>query len=806
MSDTIRTTQVAIIGGGIMGVAAQFQLAENGWTDTILFEKAELTSGSTWHAAGQIAHAVGSRVAGWINKTSLEIYKRVEKETGQSIGWHEVGGFRIATTDDEVDWMKSIMGVGRLLDLPMDLVGPDEVAKGNPFYKVDDVKAAIQTFEDGHIDPSSVTMALAAATRARGAKIERHNQVTGASRKGDMWLLQTEKGEVLAEHIIIAAGSYANQVGEWFGLKIPSVSCLHHYLVTDTVPEFEGRPELPVMRDNSFGGYIRQEQKSGLIGIYEGHVCPTVWEMPQGAPWAAENELFEADYDSIGDFLMVALDKMPILAELGIKRVVRGAITHTPDGGMLVGPSGAPNVWLSCGSSIGLAWGGGAGKVLADWMVHGETPINTRSMDPRRYGDFATGNYIVERTKDEFMRRHDTPVPGKQFESLRPVVRHPLYDRLAAKGAVFGEIAGLERPRYFGKVGEVEHVGWGHQNWHVNAMNEAQATRENAGVIDLCAFAQFEITGKDAFKLLDRISANKLPAKDGGIALCHLMTEKGKFESEITVWRMAEDRYFTGSAIARNTPDFAWIQSHILPGEDVQMVNLTRDWGMLALSGPKSRAIMAAGTDADLSNKAFRWLSGQEIEVFGIPCYALRVSFTGELGWELHAPMDRMAELYDNLFAAGDDHGLVDLGSYAFNGMRMEKAYRASGELTTDVGMAEAGLDRFFRPEDRNFIGRDAVQSAYGKGADWTLLYGEIDSDTFDVHGGEPVVRDGKIVGLTTSGGYGYTTGKSLAFFYVHAGTPTDGLSVHLLNNEYPITVHEDAVFDAENLRPRQDV
>ena len=585
MSDRQRSTRVAIIGGGIMGVAAQYQLAENGWTDTILFEKAELTSGSTWHAAGQIAHAVGSRIAGWINKTSIETYQRVEKETGQSIGWHEVGGFRIATTDDEVDWMKSIMGVGKLLDLPMELVGPEEVAKGNPFYKVDDVKAAVQTFEDGHIDPSGVTMALAAAARARGGKIERCNRVVGASRKADGWLLRTEKGDVLAEHVVIAAGSYANQVGEWFGLTIPSVSCLHHYLVTDTVPEFEDRPELPVMRDNAYGGYIRQEQKSGLIGIYEGHACPTVWEMPDGAPWAAENELFEADYDSIGDFLMIALEKMPVFADLGIKRVVRGAITHTPDGGMLVGPSGAPNVWLSCGSSIGLAWGGGAGKVLADWMVHGQTEINTRSMDPRRFAEFATGDYIVERTKDEFMHRHDTPCPGKQFEILRPVRKHPLYDRLAAKGAVFGEIAGWERPRYFGEVGETEKIGWGHQPWHANAMAEAKATRAAAGVIDLCAFAQFEISGKDAGRLLDRLSANRIPQRDGRISLNHLLTEKGRFETEITIWRIAEDRYFTGSAIARAVPDFAWIRSHIRPGEDVQMINRSADWGMLAFVG-----------------------------------------------------------------------------------------------------------------------------------------------------------------------------------------------------------------------------
>ncbi|MEM9499618.1 MAG: FAD-dependent oxidoreductase [Pseudomonadota bacterium] len=797
-----RSTQVAIIGGGIMGVAAQFQLADNGWTDTILFEKAELTSGSTWHAAGQIAHAVGSRIAGWINKTSIETYKRVAAETGQSIGWHQVGGFRIATTEDEVDWMASIMGVGKLLDLPMQLVGPDEVARGNPFYRTTDIKAAVQTFEDGHIDPSGVTMALAAATRARGARIERHTRVTGASRRGDMWHLHTERGDVLAEHVVIAAGSYANQVGEWFGLRIPSVSCLHHYLVTDTVPEFLDRPELPVMRDNAFGGYIRQEQKSALIGIYEGHICPTVWEMPLGAPWAAENELFEPDYESIGDFLMIAFEKMPVLADLGIKRVVRGAITHTPDGGMLVGPSGAPNVWLSCGSSIGLAWGGGAGKVLADWMVHGETTINTRSMDPRRYGDFSTDRFIVERTKDEFMRRHDTPCPGKQFESLRPLNRHPLYDRLAAKGAVFGEVAGWERPRYFGQVGEVELIGWGHQSWHSNAAKEATATRTAAGVIDLCAFAQFEITGRDAGAVLDRLSANTLPARDGRMSLNHLLTDKGRFETEITIWRIAADRYFTGSAIARANPDFDWIKSHIRPGEDVQMINRSADWGMLALSGPASRRILSELTDADLSNAAFPWLSGQEIVVARIPCYGLRVSFVGELGWELHVPLSRVAELYDALFEAGGRHGLVDLGSYAFNGMRMEKAYRASGELTTDVGPFDVGLERFVRAEGRDFTGKDAL---FARTPEWELFYAELHADDIDIHGGEPVLLDGRPVGLTTSGGYGYTVGKSLGWLFVRKGTPRAGLSVQILNRAIPVTVHDTAVFDPQNLAQKSE-
>ena len=675
----------------------------------------------------------------------------------------------------------------------------------NPFYKVDDVKAAVRTFEDGHIDPAGATMALAAAARGLGARVERRNRVTGASRKGDQWLLRTEQGDILAEHVVIAAGAYANQVGAWFGLHVPSVSCLHHYFVTDAVPEFEGRPELPVMRDNAYGGYIRQEQKSGLIGVFEDHQCTTVWEMPTGAPWAAENELFEADYDAVGGFLAAALEKMPVLADLGIKRVVRGAITHTPDGGMLVGPSGAPNVWMACGASIGVAWGGGAGKVLADWMVHGETEINTRALDPRRYGDFATDEFVVERSKDEFMRRHDTPCPGKQLESLRPLRRHPLYDRLAARGAVFGEVAGWERPRYFAdQPGAEEPVGWGRKPWRELAMREAKATREAAGVIDLCGFAQLEIMGRDAAALLDRLSANRIPTKDGRIALCHFLTPKGRFETEMTVWRISEDRFFTGSPVARRVSDRAWIERHISEGEDVRLIDRTGDWGILALSGPNSQRILSEATSADLSNAAFPWLSGKEIEVFGVPAYALRVAFTGELGWELHMPLDRIAEVYDRLHDVGGKHGLVDLGGYAFDGLRMEKAFRASGELTTDVGIFDVGLDRFFKPDGRDFIGREAAL-AQRRNPSWELLYAEVHSEDIDAHGGEPVLSNGAVVGLTTSGAYGYTVGKSLGWLFVRKGTPRQGLTVQLLNKEYPVTIHDAPLFDSENLRPRQD-
>lgn len=799
------TYQVIVIGGGIMGVATLQQLAAHGWSNTLLLEKAELTSGSTWHAAGQIAHAVGSRLAGWINKESIAIYKQAERDTGQSIGWHEVGGFRLAYDDHEVDWLKSIMGVGKVLDLPMQLVGPEEVNRLNPYYNTDGLKAAVQTFADGHIDPSGVTMAMAASARAMGATITRHNRVTKVVRDGKLWRVISENDEYLAEHIVIAAGSYANQVGDWFGLKIPSVSCLHHYLVTDTVPEFvERETELPVMRDNSFGGYIRQEQKSGLIGIYEGHVCPTVWT--EGAPWDAENPLFDADYDSIGDFLMVALDKMPMFADLGIKRVVRGAITHTPDGGMLLGPSGVPNVWLACGSSIGLAWGGGASKILAQWMTTGKTQVSTRSLDPRRYGNYANDEFILERTKDEFMRRHDTPLPGKQLNAMRPLKRHPLYDRLQAKGAQFAEIAGWERPRWFAHdSGLTDSHGWRRQPWHQQVADECRAISESAGVIDLCAFAQMRVTGKDAQAFLNRLSANRVSGQLGKVHLCHLLTPAGDFETEMTISCIADNDYFLGSAIARAEPDFAWLQQHIHSHEDVQLTNLSQTWGMLALSGPNSRKILQALTPASLENSAFPWLRAQPIQVAGHESVTMRVSFTGELGWEIHAPLDAIGHIYDALFTAGEDHGLRDIGSLALNACRMEKAYPASAELSSEVGIMEANMQAFLHTDGRDFIGRAATLQRLQQAPTSRLIYAEVLHSQIDCHGGEPILLDGQAVGLVTSGAYGHRTNKSLIFAYVNNQVGmTNDLQVQILQRTYPIQILTEAAWDAANGRQRQ--
>jgi len=361
---------------------------------------------------------------------------------------------------------------------------------------------------------------------------------------------------------------------------------------------------------------------------------------------------------------------------------------------MLVGLApGYDNVWMACGASIGIAWGGGAGKCLADQMVHGETAVSIRLMDPRRYGDWIDDTYVVTKTTEEFERRHETPLPGRQLPACRPARPTPLYGRLAAKGAVMGEVHGLERPRWFRLADgpQADSYGWRRQPWEANVVAEHRAVREAAGVIDLTAFSQYEIAGRNAAALLNRLSANRLPVRIGGISLAHMLSERGNFETEMIIVRLGPERFFLGSSIAAELRDRDWLQAHILPGEDVTITNLTNDWGMLALSGPASREILGQGTEADLSNAAFPWLSRQEITAWGVPCLALRVSFTGELGWELHCPQDRLGELYDGLSAAGAAHGLVDFGSLAFNSLRMEKAYKGTHEITPEVGIGEAG-------------------------------------------------------------------------------------------------------------------
>ena len=545
--------RVVIIGGGIMGCGLAYHLAHEGWTDVVLLEKAELTSGSTWHAAGQITHSTSSFSLGKCVGYNIELYSNVlEAETGQSVTWHGRGSLRLSYTEDEVDWLRHTLSVGRALGFRMELMDPARIAERHPFYNLDGVEAALYTPDDGHVDPAGASFALAQGARQLGAKIVRQCRVTNVARETNgEWRVETEQGAIRCEHVVNAGGTYAKQVGAWTGLDVPTTSMTHHYLITDTVPEFlDLERELPVVRDDrQVSGYVRMEQKSGLIGIYEKADPNAIWL--DGCPWEAEHELFDADYDRIMPWLENAMERMPVLAELGIKRVVHGAISHPPDGNPLIGPApGLPNYWLNCGCQIGIGWGPGLTRELARWMVHGAPDINMRDFDPRRFGAFADADYQVTKAKEDYLLRHEIPFPHFNRPDGRPVKPSGLYERLKAKGAVFEEVYGWERPRWFatGGLEQRDYYSFKRPAWHGAVMNEVEAVRQRAGIMDISAFSKVEVSGPDAAAFVDRLIPNRLP-KPGRIGLTHLLSDNGRIELETTVVRLADDRlYFTCAA------------------------------------------------------------------------------------------------------------------------------------------------------------------------------------------------------------------------------------------------------------------
>jgi dimethylglycine dehydrogenase len=792
-----------------MGCGLAYHLAHEGWTDVVLLEKAELTSGSTWHAAGQITHSTSSFGLGKCVDYNIGLYSgALEAETGHSVTWHGCGSFRLAYTEDEMDWLRHTLSVGRSLGFNIELVGPDRVAELHPFYNLDGVLGALHTPGDGHVDPSGVTQAMAAGARQLGAKIIRRCRATNITQDASgEWVVETEKGTIRCEHVVNAGGTYARQMGEWSGLQLPMTSMTHHYFVTDPVPEFaELEAELPVIRDDKLvSGYIRMEQKKGLIGIYEKTKPNTVWE--DHCPWEAENELFAPDYDRVMPWLENALDRMPIFAELGISRDVHGAISHPPDGNPLIGPApGVRNYWCCCGTQIGIGWGPGLTRELARWMVHGAADISMRDYDPRRFGAYATKEWQLIKAKEDYCLRHEIPFPHFNRLEGRPIKPSPLYDLLKEKGAVHEEVYGFERPRWFARDGVEQRDHYSFRRTVVTDLvnAEVRAVRERAGLMDVTAFTKVEVSGAGAEALLDRLTANRLPQKVGGIGLTHMLNRRGRIELELTIVKMAEDRFYLVCA--------AFFEQRLLDhlaayrgGEEVEVTALSADWSALTLNGPRSRDILAACTDVPLDNTRFKWLTAQEIEIAGHKVWAFRMSYAGELGWEFHMPNAAALDVYTALSAAGEAHGMVDYGSFAMNVMRMEKGFKGAGELTNEVTLPEADVMRFVRT-DKEYLGKE--ETLAGRELPWICAYLAIEPDGVeDGHGGEAVLMDGIVVGSTASVVYGPTVGKILAFAYVKpvAATPGQALEVMIAGQPRTAQVLDEPAYDPQSLLPRTD-
>jgi len=793
--------QVAIVGGGAMGVGLLYHLAHEGWTDTVLLEKGELTSGSTWHAAGLVPHFIGSLNMAKVHVEAPLLYARLEEETGLTAGWHPTGAIRLALNDTEVDWFRYVQGVLDLVGVESHLLSPAEIVEHQPLLNVDDVKLGFWTPNDGWSDPSSSTNAMARGARQLGADIERHTLVTAMRQLPDgRWEVVTDKGRLIAEHVVNAAGCYAPQLGEMVGYDVPIVSVIHQYLVTEAIPEVaELDFDLPVIRDPRASCYYRRELDGLIIGPYERAGAKTYGV--DGIDWDLHFYLTPPDHDVLMPWLELAAQRIPVFAEAGIRTTISGPITHTPDSGYLMGPApGLKNYWVCAGASIGVTQGPGAGKYLAQWMVHGQTEINVAEMDPRRFGPhtYPKGPFAEAKAIDEFHEMYQVRSPGEERFAGRPVKTTPVYDRFQELGAQWMEIFGWERPQYFGQLEQ-------HTFRRSNALDavgdEVRGTRERAGIADLTAFTKIEVTGRDAVSLLERLSANKLPVKDGGIRLTHMLTPQGGIECEMTITRLSPDRFYLNSSIMGQVHDLDWLTQHVLEDETVTIRDMTNELAILAVSGPRSRDIIQPLTETDLSNDTFAWLNAQEIQVAGVSCIALRVSYVGELGWELHHPIDSMLTLYDALVTSGEPHGLVHFGSYAMNEMRIEKGYKAWGsELTTEITPVEARIERFV-DQSKDFIGKDAVVARSKEQLSMVLVYCEVDTKDTECRGNEPVYSNGKLVGITTSGAWSHTSNKSLAFAYVipeleQAGSRFD---IQIMSERRDAVVLDAPVVDPQN-------
>ncbi|MFM9977062.1 MAG: FAD-dependent oxidoreductase [Sphingomonadaceae bacterium] len=798
------SARVVIIGGGIMGASLLYHLAELGWTDTLLIEKDELTSGSTWHAAGQCPNITGSFNLAKMHAYSNELYPKLEGLTGQYVSWHRSGGIRLATNERELAWFKYILGYSKIIGFEMEIISPEDIRRINPFMTTEGVIAGARTTQDGHADPSGICNALAIGARAMGASIVRKNRVTAlAQLPSGEWDVTTEQGVVRAEIVVNAAGCYARQIAQMAGTDIPVTNMEHHYLVTDPIQAFIDRDEeIPVMRCPYVSGYFRQEQNSGLIGVYENVALKEAWA-PGGQPeWHSTSELFPDDLDRISPWVERAIERMPVFGEVGIRRIVNGAIPHTPDGGPLLGPTaGMRNFWQCCGTSFGIAQGGGAGKYLAQWMVAGDAEINMTEFDPRRYGPYADEEYSRAKVFLDYRMTFTTRLPGEEEPDGRPQKTSPLYETLKAQGADYAETYGWERPKWFSLDGREEDGGYHRTNVFEVVAEEVKAVAERVGVLDLSGFAKYDVTGPDAEGFLNRICANRMPKKIGGIGLVHPLSRGGRIYGEMTVTRFADDHFYCLSAAAAEQRDWDLLIQSKLPHEDVTIRNVTMDLGVLVMNGPRSRDVLAKLTNADLGNDGFRWLSGQEITLAGIKMRALRVSYAGELGWELHPAMDDLAALYDAVWAAGQEFGIVNYGLYAANAMRVEKGYKAWGsELTNELTMIEAGMDRFINFKKDDFVGKQATLDAPDR---MRIVYGEVDAANVDVRGGEPCLVGDGCIGLATSGSYGHRVGKCLFFAAVPLAHAAAGAQFDILlqGERRRATVLADPAYDADNAK-----
>ncbi|MGB6118324.1 MAG: FAD-dependent oxidoreductase [Mesorhizobium sp.] len=808
-------TQYVVIGGGIIGCSTAYHLARDHKADVVLLEMGQITSGSTWHAAGLVGQLRSSASITRVLKYSVELYKGLEAETGLATGWKMSGCLRLATNEDRWTEFKRTATTAKSFGMDMFLISPDETKAMFPQLDVSDLVGASWLPTDGQASPSDITQSLARGARMHGAKLVENVRVTGFEMDGERIVkVRTDRGDIACEKVINCAGQWARQVGAMAGINVPLQPVKHQYVVTERIPGLS--TDAPTIRDPDRRTYFKEEVGGLVFGGYEPNPQAWMTNLPHGdVPNDWQFRLFDDDYDHFEQHMAQAIERIPALANVGVKQMINGPESFTPDGNFILGVApGCANMFVGAGfNAFGIASGGGAGWVLAEWAVKGEAPLDLWVVDIRRFsGLHHDRDWVRDRTLEAYGKHYTVAFPHEEYYSGRPRIVSPLYERLKSHRAVFGSKLGWERPNWFASAGTDAHdvYSMGRQNWFDAVGDEHRLVRESVGIFDQSSFAKFELSGPDAGKALDWICANDVSKPAGRLTYTQLLNSRGGIEADLTVARLAEDKFYIVTGTGFRTHDFGWIKDHIGSDMNLTLTDVTEDFGTLSLMGPRARDVLAEVTDADVSNAAFPFGHAREVTIAGHTVRALRITYVGELGWELHVPIGATGDVFDALMAAGAPFGIRPTGYRAIESLRLEKGYRAWGsDITPNDTPFDASLGWAVKlRKNTDFLGRKAIEATAGKPLAKRLACFTTDDPSVVLVGRETILRDGQPVGYLTSGGYGYTVSKPIGYGYVRNG---DGVTdEYLTSGSYELvvametvkaTLHMEALHDPTNAR-----
>ena len=794
--------RVVVIGGGVVGASVLYHLTKLGWSDVMLLERAELTAGSTWHAAGGFHTLNGDTNMAALQGYTIRLYRELEEITGLSCGLHHVGGLTLADTDERLDMLKAERAKHRFMGLDTEILTPEEAGKVSPITNVAGIKGALWDPLDGHLDPSGTTMAYAKAARMGGAEIVTQCMVTETNSTSDGWEVVTDKGTVRCEHLVNAAGLWAREVGAMAGVYLPLHPMEHQYLVTEDVPEIVAMDgEHPHVMDPGGESYLRQEGRGLCIGFYEQNCRP--WAV-DGTPWSFGQELLEDDFDKIEDSIAFAYKRFPVLERAGVKRVIHGPFTFAPDGNPLVGPvPGMRNYWSACGVMAGFSQGGGVGLTLAQWMIEGEPERDVSGLDVARFGRWITPGYTLPKVIENYQRRFSVAYPNEELPAARPFRTTAMYDTLSDEGAVWGQQYGLEVPNYFARPGEptTETPSFRRSNAHDAIGREVRAVREAVGINEVQNFGKFDVTGPNAREWLDRIMAGRIP-RPGRVSLTPMLSPRGRIIGDFTVTCLADDRFRLTASYGSQDYHLRWFEMNAADGVTVR--NVSDAVTGFQIAGPYARDLLAACTRDAVDLK---FMDARRMTVGMADCMVQRLSYTGDLGYEIYCDPTQQRALWYVLRREGEAFGLTPFGMRAMMSLRLDKFFGSwLSEYSPDYTPAETGLDAFVSwGKNSDWIGRAPAEEERASGPTRRLVPFEVDAQDADAHGYEPIWLGDEVVGFCTSGGYSHFAEKSIALGFLPSDTAVPGAeaTIEILGSRRPAHVLSQPLFDPDGQRMR---